>query len=65
MIIININQVINYISRKIDELDNEITEYKEKMDQCVCFTKKYWLYHDKYEVAFIEKTCLADLLEHI
>ncbi len=65
MIIININQVIDYASRKIDELDNEITEYKEKMDNCECFSKKYWLCHDKYEVAFIKRTCLVDLLEHI
>lgn len=62
MIIISTNQIVAYLYREIEDLENEIIEYKSKMDNCICFSKEYWKYHDKYQVSFIKKSCLADLL---
>ena len=65
MIIISTNKIVAYLCREIEDLENEIIEYKSKMDGCICFSKEYWQYHDKYQVAFIKKSCLADLLSII
>ena len=59
MIIINVKELIN---REIGFLENEISENKSEMDNCLPFGREYWKYHDKYQVAYIKKTCLTDLL---
>lgn len=51
-----------YLSREIHELENEIIEYKSKMDQCLEFGQQYWRYRDKYQSSLIRKSCFADLL---
>ena len=49
----------------MDQLDNEVSEYRSEMDECEIYSKKYWLSHDKYQAAFIKKHYLAKVLKHI
>lgn len=65
MIIISTNKIVAYLYREIEDLENEIIENKSEMDKSICFSKDYWRYHDKYQTAFIKKSCLADLLNFI
>ena len=61
----NTTEIREYIHRKIEELDDKIEKYKIKMDMCECFSKQYWLYHDKYQAAIIQSSCLADVLHFV
>ena len=59
------NKILVLISREIQRFENDINEYRKKMDECEEFSKHYWLCHDKYQSSFIIKTYLVGLLEKI
>ena len=61
----SIEILLEYLHRKIKELENEVLEYKNEMNVCEPFGRKYWQLHDKYQAAFIKKTCLADVIKYI
>ncbi len=62
---LSVEEILTYLHCEIDRLDDEVTEYRSAMDRCEPFGSKYWLYHDKYQAAFINKSYLANVIKHI
>ena len=65
VIIISKNEIILLIRRKMKEYNDATIEYRLAMDNEISFSKEYWLQHDKYQAAFIKRSCLAELLDLI
>ncbi len=61
----SVEEILTYLHCEMDQLDNEVSEYRSEMDECEIYSKKYWLSHDKYQAAFIKKHYLAKVLKHI
>lgn len=59
------DKIIALINREIHKYEDYVNDYRKKMDKCEEFGKQYWLYHDKYQSAFIIKTYLVGLLKKI
>ena len=61
----SVEKILELINREIIQFSFDIKEYRKKMDESMDFNKQYWLYHDKYQSAYIKKTYLVDLLKRI
>ena len=61
----SVDNILDLIARELERLCDEINEYRSGMDNSEAFGKKYWMWHDKYQAAFIKHTYLTGLLDKI
>ena len=66
-VVINIDfsEVFRLLNDEIQTLQGDINLYRQEMDSCIEFSRKYWDCRDKYHDAFVKRTYLIELTKRM